>query len=58
MSEKDEGKSKKKRVDWKPDEKISMIIRKGDDWKPDKKLGMKFQEGFRKKEEKKEEKTQ
>lgn len=47
MSEK-----KKKKATWKPDPKITMIIRKGDLWKPDKKLKMKFQEGLEKKKKK------
>lgn len=39
----------KKKTDWKPDEKITMTIRKGEDWKPDQRLIMKIQEGLKKK---------
>jgi hypothetical protein len=30
-------KDNKKKVEWKPDEKLTMAITKGKDWKPDKK---------------------
>jgi len=46
MNEKTEGKDAKKKAGWKPDENITMIIRKGDDWKPDKRLTMKVREGL------------
>ena len=46
MSKKNE---KKKKSEWKPDEKITMTIRKGEEWKPDPKLIMKLQEGLVKK---------
>jgi len=45
MSEKDN----KKKVDWKPDQKLTMVITKGKDWKPDKKLTMTLEEGFQEK---------
>ena len=46
MSKKNE---EKKKTEWKPDEKITMTIRKGEEWKPDPKLIMKLQEGLEKK---------
>jgi len=46
MSKKNE---EKKKTEWKPDEKITMTIRKGEEWKPDPKLIMKIQEGLEKK---------
>ena len=52
MSEKTERKDAKKKADWKPDQNITMVLRKSKDWKPDKKLTMKFQEGLEKKKEK------
>jgi hypothetical protein len=56
MSKEDEGKTKRKETEWKPDEKITMTIRKNDDWKPDPKLIMKIEETYHtKKDEKKEE---
>jgi len=50
MSKENEGKTKKKEIEWKPDEKITMTIRKGEEWKPDPKLTMKIKEGLEKKE--------
>lgn len=50
MNEKADAKDQKQKTQWKPDENLSMIIRKGDDWKPDNKLTMKFQEAKGKKE--------
>ncbi|MFX0199583.1 MAG: hypothetical protein ACFFCW_25965 [Candidatus Hodarchaeota archaeon] len=49
MSERNEEKGTKKKVEWKPDSKITMIIKKGDEWKPDEILKMKFQESVEKK---------
>jgi len=49
MSKGNEGKKEKKEVEWKPDEKITMTIKKGDEWKPDPKIMMKLQEGYEKK---------
>jgi hypothetical protein len=49
MSEKD----KKKKVDWKPDQKLTMVITKGKDWKPDKKLTMTLKAGVQEKKGKK-----
>jgi hypothetical protein len=46
-------KDNKKKVEWKPDEKLTMAITKGKDWKPDKKLTMTLYEGFKEKKEKK-----
>jgi hypothetical protein len=46
MSKKNE---EKKKTDWKPDEKITMTIRKGEEWKPDSKLIMKLKEGIEEK---------
>jgi hypothetical protein len=53
MSKENEGKTKKKETEWKPDEKIAMTIRKSEDWKPDPKLVMKLKEGLEKKEKEK-----
>ena len=50
MGEKDN----KKKVDWKPDDKLTMVITKGDNWKPDKKLTMILKETVQEKKEKKE----
>jgi hypothetical protein len=55
MSKENEGKKEKKEVEWKPDEKITMTIKKGDEWKPDPKIMMKLKEGYGKKEENKDE---
>lgn len=49
MSKENEKKTGKTKTGWKPDEKITMTIRKGEEWKPDKKLIMKIQEGLKKK---------
>jgi hypothetical protein len=49
MNKRTDEKEPKKKLDWKPDENISMVIRKSKDWKPDKKLRMKFQESVEKK---------
>jgi hypothetical protein len=48
MSKENEGKTEKKKTEWKADEKITMTIRKGEEWKPDKKLIMKLKEGVEK----------
>jgi len=53
MSKENEGKKEKKEVEWKPDEKITMTIKKGNEWKPDPKIMMKHQDSYEKKEEKK-----
>jgi len=50
MSEKDN----KKKVEWKPDENITMVIKKGADWKPDKKLTMTLEEAVQEKKKTKE----
>lgn len=44
-NERDEDR-KKKEAQWKPDEKITMTIRKSEEWKPDQKLIMKLREGL------------
>lgn len=48
MSKKKE-EDKKKKVEWKPDSNITMVIKKGRDWKPDENLKMKFAETDKKK---------
>ena len=45
MSKGNEGKKEKKETEWKPDEKITMDVKKGDEWKPDSKIVMKLKEG-------------
>jgi len=40
---------KEKKVEWKPDQKITMDIKKGVDWKPDPKIMMTLKEGIEKK---------
>ena len=45
-------KGNKKKVGWKPDENITMIIKKSDAWKPDKKLTMDFKASHDKKRKK------
>jgi len=49
MSGRTKEKDTKRKVEWKPDEKITMIIKKGDEWKPDENLKMKFQESVERK---------
>lgn len=55
MSKGNEDKKEKKEVEWKPDPKITMDIKRGIEWKPDPKITMKLKEGIEKKEEKKDE---
>jgi len=55
MSTENEKKKEKKEVEWKPDSKITMDIKRGIEWKPDPKITMKLKEGIEKKDEKKDE---
>jgi hypothetical protein len=52
LSKENEEKTKKKEIEWKPDEKITMTITKGYTWTPDMKLKMKISESLQKKEDK------